>query len=106
MIDMRVVRIALILAAMTAPVAASTARKKRPRAQPFQSKQLRIQVLLDRAHFSPGEIDGAGGNVTHRAIQGFQAQHGLSATGTRNALEAGQESVPTLVTYTITEDDV
>src|SRR5260370_36437387 len=97
MSDMRVVRIALILTAMTALVAASSAWKKRPRAQPFQSKQLRIQVLLDRAHFSPGEIDGAGGNVTKRAIQRFQAQHGLPASGTRNALEAETRDRPTRV---------
>ena len=70
---------------------------------------LEVQVLLDRAHFSPGEIDGRMGSNTRRAIAGFQRYHGLPDTGelddaTREAIDdiAG----PVLMTYTITAADV
>ena len=71
---------------------------------------LRLQVLLDRAHFSPGEIDGVSGENTRKALRVFRSVHGLREVAdfgprTLRALE-GKEPVPTLVSYTVTEDDV
>jgi lipoprotein-anchoring transpeptidase ErfK/SrfK len=70
---------------------------------------LRLQVLLDRAHFSPGEIDGTAGGNTSRALDAFRRERGLRSRGPVSeedwsALES--DKAPTLVDYTLTEKDV
>lgn len=70
---------------------------------------LRAQILLDRAHFSPGEIDGISGSSSRRAISGFQAGNGLTVTGaldapTWDALD--RDTQPALINYTLTDADV
>jgi lipoprotein-anchoring transpeptidase ErfK/SrfK len=40
-----------------------------------------LQAALDRAGFSPGEIDGRPGAVTKRALAAFQKEHRLTPTG-------------------------
>jgi len=73
------------------------------------SAVLRAQILLSRAHFSVGEIDGYMGANTLEALAGFEQARGLAATNyidddVWNALD--QDQAPALVPYTITHEDL
>ena len=70
----------------------------------------KAEILLDRDHFSPGEIDGMNGDNYRRALRAFQQANNLSATG---ILDAGtwtalisKASGPVIRSYTITDADV
>lgn len=68
----------------------------------------RAQVLLDRAHFSPGVIDGQEGSNLTLAISAFQEAHRLTVDGklspaTWDALVA--DSAPAVTDYLITPED-
>jgi lipoprotein-anchoring transpeptidase ErfK/SrfK len=70
---------------------------------------LRTQVLLDRAGFSPGIIDGRWGKNSAIATYWFQESEGLEPTGDVDAETYGRlaalANAPALVGYSITEKD-
>lgn len=89
-------------ASVQAPASAYSSRRTR--------ELLAAQVLLDRARFSPGVIDGlAGGNVA-RAVRAFRQAHGLpnSDRVDRPLLAKLQEVAPgpILVRHKVTEKDL
>ena len=79
-----------------------------PRDQKIDGTIFHAQVLLDRAGFSPGVIDGLEGISFQEAIRGFQEARGLQVTGeldqkTRTALL--QDKAPSTRRLRIDESD-
>jgi len=74
-----------------------------------QAYLTRAQVLLDRAHFSPGVVDGREGSNLTLAISAFQEARRLTVDGKLSpavwdALVA--DAGPALTDYVITQEDV
>ncbi len=72
-------------------------------------RTLRAQVLLERAHFSPGVIDGATGDNTRRALRAYQSAQALPVTGEADekTIEAlGGADAPVLTRQSLSADDV
>lgn len=71
---------------------------------------VKTQVLLDRAHFSPGVIDGHHGDNLRNAIKAFEKERGLKPDGAIDEefwAELNEASSdPILVEYTIRDEDV
>ena len=78
---------------------------------PEVDRVLAVQVMLDRAGYSPGEIDGRAGPNLQRAITGFQRASGLAETGeaddpTWQMLESRMNGQPLFVPYSVTQKEI
>jgi lipoprotein-anchoring transpeptidase ErfK/SrfK len=82
---------------------------KAPPADQVSPLGVRLQVLLARAHFSPGEIDGKFGENAKKALRAFAEAAQLSS-GDRLTPEVWQrlraDDQPVLSTYDVTPKDV
>jgi lipoprotein-anchoring transpeptidase ErfK/SrfK len=72
---------------------------------------MRVQILLDRARFSPGVIDGEWGKNTEKAVYWFQFAQGLTPTGevdkaTLDALARAAGPGEALTRVSVTAEDV
>ncbi|HXT15754.1 MAG TPA: L,D-transpeptidase family protein [Gemmatimonadaceae bacterium] len=72
---------------------------------------LRTQIMLDRAHFSSGVLNGKAGQNMSKAVLFYQQENGLPATGRLDQAtyaklvdEVGR--IDGAVQYTLTEDDI
>jgi lipoprotein-anchoring transpeptidase ErfK/SrfK len=76
----------------------------------FDPVLLKAQVFLDRARFSPGEIDGRNGDNAKKAIAAFEKAQGLRPDGKLDpdtwAKLTATSNEPVLTEYTITDEDV
>ena len=87
--------VAMLTALSTGTVSAQTRKAKPAPKAAVDTSAVQTQVMLDRAGFSPGEIDGTIGTSTTRALEAF-TKHG----GKADALPSDA-----VIAYRITEQD-
>jgi lipoprotein-anchoring transpeptidase ErfK/SrfK len=70
---------------------------------------IRLQVLLDRAHFSPGEIDGRFGENGKKALRAYEETEKLPSSdevSTDVLAKLASDDRPVITNYTISDNDV
>lgn len=93
-----------------APPAPAPAEGAPPPAYAPDPGMVRLQILLDRSRFSPGVIDGLGGENTRQAIAAWRKAEGLGEGGAADAdlLQrlAAADAAPVMTRYVLTAADV
>jgi lipoprotein-anchoring transpeptidase ErfK/SrfK len=83
---------------------------KRTSGQGIDPLTIKMQVLLDRAHFSPGEIDGKLGENLKKAIRAYASSQGMASEDRLTDKLWGKLSAtsadPVMKEYTITVADL
>jgi len=125
LVMLRRCRIALLVIVVALPTPLVAARQSTPEITPdrinnadFAGKSLssdratalavKLQILLDRAHFSPGEIDGKLGENAKKALRAYADANGVAGT-TELTQDVWQklaaDDKPPLTQYTISDAD-
>lgn len=105
---MRVLVLLLVFISSLVMPDMSSAQQAKLQQRPSQRDVLALQVALDRAGFSPGEIDGKTGTNSQRALRAFQQAQGLTPTGELDSVtivRLGSAFKNPLSTYAISADD-
>jgi lipoprotein-anchoring transpeptidase ErfK/SrfK len=91
-------------------VNAAELQEKLPDADKVSALAVKLQVLLDRAHVSPGEIDGRFGDNVEKAVRAYAELNGFSSETKITPeiwakLQPGADR-PVMTRYTLTEADL
>jgi lipoprotein-anchoring transpeptidase ErfK/SrfK len=108
-LSLKSINSAQFLATTESDSARTAAASSLPDPKALDPTLVKAEVLLDRANFSPGVIDGRMGENVHNALKAFDRAHGLPVSDELNAQTwqaLTADTAPVLKVYTITPADI